>query len=389
MNQTPSSFLSYAFRPFFLCNGLFAVGIMSLWVLQLHGFSVFGMGSSDPLWHAHEMLFGFVMAAIAGFSLTAVSTWTGRPPVQGAVLAVLLGAWLLGRGAMLWVTKLPPGLSLTLDLLFPVGLALAFGREIIAGGNRRNLPLVAIMLLLAMLNLGYHLGAADQSAETQALALYLALHTVLLLVAVIAGRIVPSFTANWLRARANTQLPRTGRLLEPLVIGATIATGVAASVAADPAITGVLALAAGILHGLRLAQWRGLATTREPLLFALHVAYSWFPLGYALLALSAVTPWLPATAAVHALGMGVIGSMILAVTTRVALGHTGRPLQAAKLTVIAYCVFTLAVLARVIGPLTSGAYMSWIDMAATGWIASFALFLWVYWPMLTQPKKPG
>ncbi|MGI9329174.1 MAG: NnrS family protein [Gammaproteobacteria bacterium] len=386
MTSAPSSFLSFAFRPFFLCNGLFAVGIISLWILKLHGLNTFGMGSSDPLWHAHEMLFGFVMAAIAGFSLTAVSTWTGREPVQGVILGWLLGLWLLGRIAMLWATSLPVWLPLTLDLLFPAGLALVFAREVIAGGSRRNLPLVAIMLLLTVFNLSYHLGRADGSSEMQSLSLYLALHTVLLLVAVVAGRIVPSFTANWLRARGKEKLPRTVRVLELLVVVATIATGIAASVAASPGITGLLALVAAILHGLRLAQWQGWATTSEPLLFVLHVAYGWFPLGYGLLALSAFNPGLPSTAAVHALAMGVIGSMILAVTTRVALGHTGRPLQAARLTVAAYCLFTFAVAARVIGPITGAAYMSWIDMAGTAWIASFALFCWVYWPILTKPK---
>jgi len=278
---------------------------------------------------------------------------------------------------------------MSLDLLFPVGLGLVFAREVIAGSSPRNLPIVAIILLLAALNLSYHLGGTDQSGETQSLALYLALHTVLLLVTDVAGRIVPSFTANWLRARGQTQLPRTVRVLEPLVIGATIATGITASVGTAPPLTAILAFAAAILHALRLAQWRGLATTGEPLLFILHVAYSWFPAGYALLALSPVTSWLPATAAVHALAMGVIGSMILAVTTRVSPGHTGRPLQAARLTVVAYCLFSLAVAARVIGPLMGNAYMSWIDMAATGWIASFALFCWVYWPILTRPKIAG
>jgi len=383
MSPSPSIFFSVAFRPFFLCNGLFAVGIISVWILQLHGLNTWGMGSNDPLWHAHEMLFGFVMAAIAGFSLTAVSTWTGRPPVRGSRLAALLAAWLLGRSALLWVSGLPSWLSLLLDLLFPVGLALVFAHEVIAGRSRRNLPIVGIVLLLAVLNLGYHLGRSTGSPEMQSLVLYLALHTVLVLVTVVAGRIVPSFTANWLTARGSTRLPRPVSALDPLVILATVATGVAASTGGNPVVTGLLALVTALLHGQRLAHWRGLATRSEPLLFILHIAYGWFPVGYSLLALSALTPWLPATAAVHALAMGVIGSMILAVTTRVALGHTGRPLQAARLTVIGYSLFSLAVVARVIGPLTGGAYMHWIDMAATGWIASFALFLWVYWPILT------
>lgn len=386
MAGTYSSFLSYAFRPFFLCNGWFAIGIVVLWTLGLHGFSALGMGSPDPLWHAHEMLFGFVMAAVAGFALTAVATWTNRPPLRGPILAWLLATWLAGRGAMLWATALPAGLRVPLDLLFPVLLALVFAREVIAGASRRNLPIVAIILLLAALNLGYHLGTLQWLTGAERPAIYLAMHTVLLLITVIAGRIVPSFTANWLRLRGAARLPMAGGALEPLVLVATIGTGLAASLVPGSVLTGGLALVAALLHGLRLARWRGVATTSEPLVLILHVAYSWFPVGYTLLAVAALTTWLPPTAAVHALAMGAVGSMILAVTTRVALGHTGRPLRAAKLTVLAYFIFTLAVAARVLGPLADAAYLAWIDAAAAGWVASFVLFSWVYWPILTGPR---
>lgn len=386
MSPNSPNFLSYAFRPFFLCNGWFAIGIVALWTLGLHGFTALGMGSSDPLWHAHEMLFGFVMAAIAGFALTAVATWTGRPPVRGPVLAWLLAAWLAGRVAMLWVTVLPAGLRVSVDLLFPVLLVLVFAREVIAGASRRNLPIVAIMLLLAALNLGYHLGTLRWLPGFERPAIYLAIHLILLLITVIAGRIVPSFTANWMRLRGEARLPTAGGALEPLVVVATVGTGLAAAIAPWSMWAGGLAVAAAVLHGLRLARWRGFATTSEPLVLILHVAYAWFPVGYALLAVAAFTNWLPPTAAVHALAMGVIGSMILAVTTRVALGHTGRPLQAARLTVLAYGIFTLAVAARVLGPLADGAYLAWIDAAAAGWVASFALVSWVYWPILTGPR---
>ncbi|UCG72347.1 MAG: NnrS family protein [Chromatiales bacterium] len=386
MARAHPSLLSYAFRPFFLCNGWFAMGIMVLWVLGLHGISTAGMGSTDPLWHAHEMLFGFVMAAIAGFALTAVATWTGRPPVHGPSLAWLLLAWLAGRAAMLWAMALPTGLRVSLDLLFPVLLTLVFAREVIAGGSRRNLPVVAIVGLLAMLNLGYHLGALHLLPGFAQPAIYLAMHVILLLITVIAGRIVPSFTANWLRAQGEERLPTPGGIVEPLVILATLGTGIAASLAPGSSGAGGLALVAAVLHGLRLARWRGLATTSEPLVLVLHLAYAWFPVGYALLAAASFTAWLPSTAAIHALAMGVIGSMILAVTTRVALGHTGRPLRAAPLTVLAYGVFTLAVVARVLGPFSAGAYLTWIDVAALGWVVSFALFSWVYWPILTGPR---
>jgi uncharacterized protein involved in response to NO len=377
--------LSYAFRPFFLLNGWFAMGAITLWVIGLHGAAPDALPVASPLWHAHEMLFGFVMAAIAGFLLTAVATWTGRPAVHGATLAWLVAAWLAGRIAMLSVTAWPPILVAVTDLLFPAFLVALIGREVIAGGSRRNSPIVAIVLLLAVLNLGYHAGSLRWLPDQERLVLYLAIHVVLLLITIIAGRIVPSFTANWLRGRGVTRLPAPDGLLEPLVILATLSTGIVASVAPEHVVTVLLALVTAILHLVRLARWRGFATTAEPLLFILHIAYAWLPIGYALLGIAAWSSAVPFTASLHALSMGAIGSMILAVTTRVALGHTGRPLHAARLTTVAYGVFMVAVTARVMGPMVDGAGLAWIDVAAAGWVTAFALFSWVYWPILTRP----
>lgn len=386
MSPVRSPFFSYAFRPFFLLNGWFAIVVVALWVLGLHGVLLAGMGSTDPFWHAHEMLFGFVMAAVAGFSLTAVATWTGRPPIRGGWLAVLLTAWLLGRIVMLWPASLPGPLRAIADLAFPVLLAAVFAREVIAAGNRRNLPIVGIVLLLAGLNLVYHLDALRLSAGLDGPAIYLSLHTILLLITVIAGRIVPSFTANWLRQRGIQALPVTRVWLERLAIFGTVTTGIAASLAPVSPWVGWLAIVTAVLHGARLSGWCGWVTRAEPLLFILHVAYAWLPVGYALLAVGVFSVAVPATVATHALAMGVIGSMILAVTTRVALGHTGRPLHAARIIVAAYGIFTCAVIARIVGPLVGTGYPGWLNAAAVGWAASFAIFSWVYWPILTGPR---
>ncbi len=379
-------FMSYAFRPFFLLNGLFAIVVVSTWLLALHGGKLALAAATTPYWHGHEMVVGFAMAAMAGFVLTAVATWTDRPPLHGKLLGVLVFTWLLGRLAMMAATWLPYGLVAVADAVFPFLLTLLVGREVVAGGSRRNYPIVAITLVLAVLNLLYHLGALRIVPGMDRLALYFLIHVLLLMITVIAGRIIPNFTANWLRARGHERLPQNHSLTDGITVAATIATGVSVSLTPFGPLTGLLAIVAALAHAVRLARWRGLATTSEPLLFVLHVAYLWLPVGYALTALAAFGLVFPASAALHALTMGAIGNMILAVTSRVALAHTGRSLHAPRLIVISYAVLNAAVVARVLSPLDPGLYFALVDLSALGWIVTFALFTGVYWPVLTRPR---
>ena len=375
--------LSYAFRPFFLMGGFFAMLGIFIWLMTLHGS---GLPGATPLWHSHEMLIGFAMAAVAGFSLTAVANWTGRPAIKGIPLGLLVFSWLAGRFAMLLSSSLPASLVLLLDMLFPVLLAWLLSQEIIHGRSRRNYPLIAIVFFVAGLNCLYQLGAAQWLPGGDRLAIYLLIHTLLLLVTIIAGRIVPSFTGNWLRQQGQDQMPVNSEAVNRTALALTLVVGITASFIPAHPLTGVLAFAAALCHGLRLSRWKGFATISNPLLFVLHAAYLWLPVGYTLLG-CAVFGWLfTPTAALHALTMGAIGSMVLAVTTRVALGHTGRPLQAARLTVLAYWLLMIAVVVRVLGPLSGKAYMLTIDVSATAWIFSFAIFTWVYWPVLSRPK---
>ena len=375
--------LSYAFRPFFLVNGIFAILVMLIWIGTLHGA---GAAVFTPLWHSHELLLGFALAAVAGFSLTAVANWTGRPALNGAPLAWLLGFWLLGRLAMILVGRLPANLAFLLDMLFPVLLCLLLGREIISAQNRRNYPLVAIVAVIALLNILYHLGAGLWIPGGDRLAIYLLIHTFLLLVTVIAGRIVPNFTANWLRKQGHTQMPVNNDLINRAALLLTILVGLSASFLPTHPLTGVLAVTAALLHALRLARWKGFATISNPLLFVLHVAYAWLPVGYALLACAAFGWLFSPTTALHALTMGAIGGTVLAVTTRVALGHTGRPLQAARATVVAYWLLMIAVVIRTLGPFSGFSYLLVIDLAAMGWVLAFAVFTWVYWPILSRSR---
>jgi uncharacterized protein involved in response to NO len=386
MSHRLQAFLSYAFRPFFLLDAIFAIAIVIIWVMALRGHGPATLPADTMLWHGHEMLVGFAMATIAGFVLTAVATWTGRPPVNGLTVALLVAAWLAGRIVMLLAGLMPIWLVAGIDMMFPLMLCGLSAREIIGAGNRRNYPIVGITAVLVILNLIYHLGAMGLLPGADRVAVYLLIHTILLLITVIAGRVVPNFTANWLRARGITRLPSSHALIERSTILVTLAVGIAASVVPASPVTGVLGIAAAILHSIRLSRWRGLSTTGEPLLFVLHVAYSWLPIGYACMAF-AIFGWVfSPTTALHALTMGAIGGMILAMMTRVPLGHTGRPLRASSLTVAAYLSLSLAVFLRVVGPLISPDYLSPIDWSATAWILAFAIFVWVYWPVLTQPR---
>jgi uncharacterized protein involved in response to NO len=273
-------------------------------------------------------------------------------------------------------------------MLFPVLLIILIAREVISAGNSRNYPMVLIASLLALFNFLFHAentGWIPMSADGQRLALYLLTHLVLLLVTVIGGRIIPNFTANWLRANGDKCLPVITPLVERATIVLTLSTGLFAAVVPLDLTTGVLALGAAGMHALRLSRWCGLATRNEPLLFILHVAYAWLPIGY-LLTACAVFGWgVSGTSALHALTAGAISMMILAVTTRVALAHTGRKLHAARLTVLAYGALLIAGLLRVLSPYT-GHYLLMLNASVVAWVLAFAFFLVVYFPVLTGPK---
>ena len=378
--------LSYAFRPFFLLNGLFGVVAVVLWAAMLTGRgAAFAVGNS-VMWHAHEMLTGFIMATIAGFVLTAGANWTGRPPVSGMTLGSLVLCWLLGRLAMLLAGTLPTAFVAGADMLFPLLLTGLFGREIVAARNRRNYKVVAIVAALAAINGLYHLGAAEVIGGADRLALQLYVHTVVLLIAVIAGRIVPNFTANWLRARGHETLPDNNALHDQSALALTVAVGLSASFVTSSHLTGYLALAASLAHAVRLSRWRGAATAKEPLLLALHIAYAWLPLGYLVLAASSFGVLFTPTVALHALTMGVVGSMIMAMQTRVPLGHTGRSLVASNATVAAYLLLSAAVLMRIVGPWLTDDYLRTVLWSAAAWIAAFSVYVRVYWPVLTGPR---
>jgi uncharacterized protein involved in response to NO len=395
MFQT-SPLFSYAFRPFFLLAGILAVLGMTQWLLVINGYPWPANANLSTLWHAHEMALGFGGAVIAGFVLTAGANWTGRPPVRGPLLAALVFSWLCGRVALLFSGVLPALLIMLLDLLFPVLFGLIATREIYGARNRRNYGVLAIAWMLSLFTLVFHAAATGLLAEEAATDLQrivsrLFVYLLAVLITILGGRVIPGFTGTWLRMRGSTKLPGSRAGLESAIVPLTIAAGISQSVWPVGIFTAVLCIGAGATHLLRLSGWRGLATTAEPLLLVLHVAYAWLGVGFLLLGAVALGMALPETAALHALTVGGIGGVILGMITRVALGHTGRPLHAARLIQIAYLLLNVSALFRSFGPLDTSS----IALAYTGsgllWIAAFGLFVWHYAPILVQPRadQPG
>ena len=377
------------FRPFFLLSGLYGVVVMALWIPMLSGHlelpSLF-----DPVsWHQHEMVFGFIGAAMGGFLLAAVPHWTGRPAVRGAPLYLLVGCWLAGRLAVAFSEPLGAVAAALMDLSYLVVLTATVAREVLASNNRRNIKITVMLALLILANGFIHAELAGVTGDTAAPAITLALFVVALLVAVIAGRIIPNFTRNWLVQRGETRLPVSRPKLDGAAIVLLVVTGLAYAFAGEHAATGAAALAAAAAHGIRLSGWRGAATFSEPLLAVLHVGYAWLVVGLALLGLAILTDLAGMGAALHAIGAGAMGTTVLAVMTRATLGHTGRELKASPGTTAAYGLVTLSVLARIAAPALGEAVMTGYVLSGLAWMAAYGLFVVVYLPFLVRSRVDG
>jgi uncharacterized protein involved in response to NO len=378
--------LSYGFRPFFLAAALWAAIAIGLWIAMLtRGLSI--PTRFDPLtWHIHEMFFGFVLAAVAGFLLTAIATWTGRQPVRGGLLGTLAALWLLGRIDSLISQWLPTWLAIITDLLFPFALTAILAREIVAANNRRNFPIIAPLFVLSVADLLMDL-SMDGFAAPSAYGWRLALAAILILISVVGGRIIPSFTRNWLVARRETRLPEAAGLIDRASLGVLHAALVTWVFYPAAYLTGIALLAGAALSLWRLVRWRGIATRSEALLAVLHVGYGWLIVGVAALGFANIDTAFPLSAAIHALTVGTIGTMILAVMTRVSRGHTGRKLSADGATALTYALVFLATAARISAALAAGAREDLLLAAAALWIGAFGLFALRYAPFLLRPRS--
>jgi uncharacterized protein involved in response to NO len=381
--------LGSPFRLFFLLTGAYGVITVLAWMSFLFGGISLPIGWSPTHWHSHEMLFGLISAAIAGFLLTAISNWTGAAPLQGRGLFLLIAIWLIGRIAMWTASWWPIGIVAVIDLLFLPAMAVYITRVLLQHGNRRNLPIAGILVLLSIANLMVHIGFMTGATFWLKHGESMALGLITLMMVVIGGRIIPLFTTNWLRNHGNQAgSVKSFAPLDPAVLSTTMLLILTDFIAGAPWLTGVMALIAGTLNGLRLIGWSGWRAAREPLLWILHLGYGWIVIALLLKSAAAFNLLAP-TAWQHALGVGAMGTLILGVMTRVALGHTGRPLTLPQFGLVIYIAVTVAALARVLAALQLLDYRSGLLLAATGWILAFGAFLLIYWPILTRHRADG
>lgn len=379
------AFLRGGFRPFFFGGATWAIVVLTLWLVALAGGITLPTGFDPLAWHRHEMLFGFVGAVVSGFLLTAIPNWTGRLPIAGTPLLALFALWIAGRMAVLFSATVGMGLAAALDVGFYLVLAALAGREVIAAKNR-NLPIVALVLLFAGANAMDHAAALGLVAD-EGLGWRCGLALVVVMISLIGGRIIPSFTRNWLTKQGVREgLPDQPGRFDFVTIGVTAAAMVAWIVAPDSAEAGVALGFAGVLQALRLARWKGLRTVRDPLVIILHIGYAWIPVGLLLLAGSILNPAIPRSAAIHALTAGAMATMILAVMTRATLGHTGRELRAGPATVTLYALVCLGAVLRVAAPLGLLDYTLGMEVSALAWGGAFLLFLAVFGPILLAPR---
>jgi uncharacterized protein involved in response to NO len=379
--------LSYGFRPFFLFGALYAGLAVLAWLPIFTGELAMASAFTPRDWHVHEMLYGYVPAVVTGFLLTAIPNWTGRLPLQGGPLIGLVLLWLIGRVAVLVSARIGgAGLAAVADLVFPAVFLAVIAREIVTGGNWRNLPMVGALALLLAGNCLIHAEALGWWASAAA-GNRLGIATLLMLITLIGGRIVPSFTRNWLaKALPGAALPAPFDTFDRIVMALTALALVVWVVWPDGPVAAPIEIAAGVALAVRLARWRGGGTWREPLVLVLHLGYGWLALGFILLGVSDYIAWLPPTAALHALTAGAIGTMTLAVMTRASLGHTGSALIAGRGTVAIYALVTVAALLRLLAPLGGSAYLELLGLAGVAWAGAFGLFVVFYGPALMRPR---
>jgi uncharacterized protein involved in response to NO len=375
--------LSYGFRPFFLFGSLYAGLAILAWLPVFYGELELSTAFAPRDWHIHEMLYGYVPAVITGFLLTAVPNWTGQMPLQGRPLLVLALAWAMGRVAVTISAWIGWEAAAVIDNAFLVLVAAVMGREIIRGKNWRNLKVLIALGVLTVGNIVFHveahlLGAADYGIR-------LGIAATMMLIMLVGGRIIPSFTRTWLVRENPGRLPASFGRFDVVSMVAAGAALVMWTAAPDWSVTGAALIAAGVLQAARLARWAGERTWRDRLVLILHVAYAFVPLGFILVGLAALG-LLPASAGIHAWTGGAMGIMTLAVMSRASLGHTGRALEATTALQGIYLLLVAAALARVCAAIHPAWSDTLLHVAGGAWAGAFVGFALAYWTVFTRPR---
>ena len=378
------SLWNLGFRPFYLLAGIFSAISVLLWMAQYSGWLPFAY-LQGALWHGHEMLFGFTMAVVAGFLLTAVRAWTGQPTPVGVPLMALAALWVAGRVLVLTPLGLPAAI---VNAAFPVALAVAIAVPLLRAGNVRNYFFVGLLVLMGALIAALHLGLQGVFELPPRLGLLLGLDVMLFIMVVMGGRVIPMFTNNGVPGAGATR----HALLEKLALGSVLLLFIADLLQMPSPVMTVVALGAAFAHGLRLYCWRPWRTFAAPLVWILHAAYAWVVVYLVLRGLSGLG-WLAESYAIHALTTGAIGGLTLGMMTRTARGHTARPLLADGWELTCFLLIQAAALVRVFGGMVSATlYLPSIQVSGVLWALAFGIYAVRYWPVLSRPRldgKPG
>jgi len=379
LNYAGPALFSYGFRPFFLGAAAWSAACIALWIPQFTG-ELFLRSAYAPIdWHTHEMLYGYVAAVIAGFLLTAIPNWTGRLPINGAPLMALTALWLAGRFAMLLSAQIGILLAAIIDIAFLATLAFVAAREIIAGRNWRNLRVLALVGILIAGNIVFH--GEVYLWGSSAFGTRIGIAGVIMLISLVGGRIVPSFTRNWLARRENGRLPIPFSRFDGATLAASLVSLTLWVALPDSVVTGIALIIAAIMQVVRLGRWAGDRTITDRLVLVLHVAYMFVPIGFALAGASIFDPSVvPASVGIHAWTAGAIGLMTLAVMSRASLGHTGQHLRAGAGTQAVYLLAFCSALLRMIAGFDGSLLI--MEAAGIAWFAAFGGFVLLYGPLL-------
>ncbi|MES2319382.1 MAG: NnrS family protein [Pseudomonadota bacterium] len=369
------------FRPFYILAAALAVLAVPLWLAQYLGW-LKGMPTVSLGWHMHEMVFGFAIAVIVGFLMTAARNWTGLPTPRGRHLAALVLVWLAGRAAMLLA---PPLLAALVDLLFLPLAAWPLYVVLRDSGNKRNMFLIGLLGLLTLANALYHAAGLGWVSLAQATPVHAAILVIVIIESVIGGRIIPMFTTNGAPGVTPVVRPRHDQIALALVGSA----GLAWVFGAPGPLAAALCMLAACAIALRLVGWQSHRTLHVPLLWILHLSYAWIPFGFALLGLACLG-YGAASTAFHALAVGSMAGLIIGMMTRTTLGHTGRVLKAGRIEACMFVLIELGAMTRVLAAFVPGQWRSVaLLVSGTCWCVAFALFLVAYTPYLLKARIDG